>query len=90
MNIISEMSEPEIRLVCRLHLMKKRPATHAPSMILKNEVSSEYPTEGHYNAALARLMRTGLIEPMNLQGGVFYQTSPLFEDLERLANIKSF
>jgi hypothetical protein len=83
-DIIAELSEAEIELVYALYKQTQSDNTHAASAILKKKfVPTPCQTQDHFDAAVARLTRTGLITPIT---GTFCRTSPLMDELVLLVN----
>ncbi len=89
LDILAELTEPEIRLVATLHrYCKERSAddTTVPfRRILPELVPAVLPSEDHAHAVAAKAARSGLLafEP-DTWGGPYYKTSAVMADLEAL------
>ena len=53
-------------------------------------VPAPYPTKDAFAAAMARLTRTGLVIPRSAYGGLYYQISPLMDELVQLCDIQAY
>jgi hypothetical protein len=86
-SIAAELSIAEMKLLYLLYQETKYSTTRiAASATLKDKIiPTLYPDKDYYDSAIARLLRTGLITPLNTAGGMTYQTSPLMQELIDLA-----
>lgn len=90
LNIISEMTEEEIRLVWLLYKAKgKNPQIVASSNLEEDIVPSIFQTSEALNAALMRLCRTGLVNTYSI-GGIGFAVSSLFYELLALVDLQEF
>jgi hypothetical protein len=90
-SIVAELSLAEIRLLMDLYKETQITTNKSASFRLTEKVIPEkYPTKAHFDAALARLLRTSLVQPLNTAWGTTYQTSPLMDELVALVSMEEW
>jgi hypothetical protein len=93
LNIISEMTEEEIKLVCKLYkasLAKEKDEQISSIFLAENMEELNITNIQILDAMFTRITRTGLIVSRNSWDGLGFEPSLLFDELLSLVDLQEF